>query len=80
MTSRDHARGVWVDLAELFGRDGSAAEGIDLDQPAAGGLTKWLRTSGGTWVGVVNVVISMTDGSTMKVKGQLVPARALRPR
>ena len=80
MTSREHARAVWVNLAELFGRDGSAAEGIDLDQRAPGGLTKWIRTSGGTWVGVVNVVVPMTDGSTVKFENQLVPARVLRPR
>lgn len=80
MASRDHTRAVWVDLGQWFGRDGSAGEGIDLDQPAAGGLIRWIKTSGGTWVGVVNVVIPFTDNTTMKFENQLIPARALRPR
>lgn len=53
-------------------------DGIAVDQPTPGGLTRWLRTSGGAWVGVVTLVIPMTDGSTMKLEGQLIPARALR--
>ena len=57
-----------------------SAQGIDLGQPAPGGLIKWLRTSEGGWVGVVNVVVPMTDGSTVKFDEQLVPASALRPR
>ena len=80
MSSRDHARAVWVDLGQWFGTNGSAAEGIDLGQPAPGGLVRWIRTSGATWVGVVNIVVPMTDGSTMKLDSQLIPARALRPR
>ena len=63
-----------------FGRDGSAGEGIDLNRPAAGGLVRWIKTSGVTWVGLVNVVGSITDGSTVKYTEQLIPARALRPR
>jgi hypothetical protein len=80
MASRDHARPVWVDLAAVFGASVGRAEGIDPGRPAAGGLSRWVRTSGGTWVGVVNVVIPMTDGSLMKLEDQLTPARALRPR
>ena len=80
MTSREHAQPVWVDLAAVFGRADGAAEGIALDQPCPGGLLRWLRTSAGGWVGVVNVVIKMTDGTTVKFADQLVPAAALRPR
>jgi hypothetical protein len=80
MTSRTHAQPVWVDLAVLFGRGDGRAEGIDISQPVPGGLIKWLRTSDCGWVGVVNVVVTMTDGSTMKFDSQLVSARALRPR
>jgi hypothetical protein len=80
MRSRDHTWAVWVDLGEWLGRDGGAADGIAVDQPAPGGLIRWIRTSGGTWVGVVNVIITMTDGSTVKYAEQLIPARALRPR
>jgi hypothetical protein len=71
---------VWVDLVAVFGRTGGAAEGIDISQPAPGGLLRWMRTSAGGWVGVVNVVVTMTDGSTVKFDEQLVPAHALRPR
>ncbi len=80
MTSRDHAKGVWVDLVAVFGRASSAAEGIDLDAPCPGGLVRWLRTSAGGWVGVVNIIVTMTDGSTVKFEDQLLPAHALRPR
>ena len=45
-----------------------------------GGLIKWLRTSHDGWVGEVNMLVTMTDGSTMKFDSQLVPAEALRPR
>jgi len=34
MTSREHARPVWVDLATIFERTNGRAKGIDLDQPA----------------------------------------------
>jgi hypothetical protein len=71
---------VWVDLAMIFGHAGGSAEGIDVGQLAPGGLIKWLRTSDGGWVGVVNVIVTMTDGATVKYANQLVPSRALRPR
>jgi hypothetical protein len=80
MTSRTHAQPVWVDLAVLFGRTGGSADGIDISQPAHGGLIKWLRTSGGGWVDIVNLVVTMTDGSTVRFAEQLVPSNALRPR
>ena len=80
MASRTHAQPVWVDLAALFGRADRSGEGVDISQPAPGGLIKWLRTSDGGWVGLVDTVVTMTDGSTMKFDSQLVPARALRPR
>ena len=81
MTSRAHAKGVWVDLRQLIGSGGGTGiEGIDLDAPCAGGLTEWLRASDGGWVGVVTAVVPMTDGSTRKFEALLVPARALRPR
>ena len=75
--------GVWVDLAALFGHGGrSPAEidGIDTSQPAPGGLTRWLRTSDGAWIGRVTYIATLRDGSTMRLPGQLVPATALRPR
>jgi hypothetical protein len=80
MATRDHAKGVWVDLVALFGQANGSADGIDVSQPAPDGLIKWMRTSDGGWVGVVNVVITMTNGSTLKLDSQLVPARALKPR
>jgi hypothetical protein len=80
MTSRDHAKPVWVDLAAIYGRDGGSAEGIDIDAPAPGGLTRWLRTSTGGWVAVVNLIVTMTEGSTAKYDEQLIPSHALRPR
>jgi hypothetical protein len=38
---------VWVDLAALFGHADGSAEGIDISQPARGGMAKCLRTSDG---------------------------------
>jgi hypothetical protein len=79
MSSRDRAvRRVQVDLRQWLGSDVAGVGGIDLSQPAAGGLVRWIRTTGG-WVGVCNVVVTMTDNTTMKFESQLVPARALRP-
>ena len=80
MSSRDHTRGVGVDLGEWLGRAGGAADGIAVDQPAPGGLIRWIRTSAGGWVGVCNVVVTMTDGTTVKYAEQLISARALRSR
>jgi hypothetical protein len=93
MSSRTQAQPVWVDLAALFRQadsptDGTAgrtvidgtADDIDVSRPAPGGLTRWLRTSADGWVGMINVVVTMTDGSTIKLADQLVPAHALRPR
>jgi hypothetical protein len=71
---------VWVDLAALFGAGDGTAEGIDMSRPAPGGLTRWIRTSDGGWVGVVNMIVPMTDGSTVKFAEQLIPSHALRPR
>jgi hypothetical protein len=80
LKGRDHTKPVWVDLRALFGSTGRWAEGIDLDKPAPGGLTRWLRCSDASWVGVVNVVVTMTDGSTRKFADQLIPSHALSPR
>lgn len=84
LTTRETAIcGVWVDLAVLFGHGGSAGaqvDGIDTNQPAPGGLTRWLRTSDGAWIGRVTYIATMRDGSTIKLPDQLVPAAALRPR
>ena len=80
LKGRDHAKPVWVDLRALFGSTGRWAEGIDLDKPAPGGVTRWLRCSDASWVGVVNVVVTMTDGSTHKFADQLIPSHALSPR
>ena len=79
LSSRGHAtKRVWVDLRQWLGSDMKGVGGIDLSQPAAGGLIRWIRTTGG-WVGVCNVVVTMTDGTTAKFGDQLIPARALRP-
>ena len=79
LSSRGHAtKRVWVDLRQWLGSDVKGVGGIDLSQPAAGGLVRWIRTTGG-WVGVCNVVVTMTDGTTAKFGDQLIPARALRP-
>ena len=80
LASRERAQPVWVDLAVLFGRADGAAEGIDISQPAPDGLIKWIRTSAGGWVAVVNVVVTMTDGTTVKFAEQLIGSHALRPR
>ena len=71
---------MWVDLAALFGHGGAHVDGIDTSQPTPGGLTRWLRTSDGAWIGKVNYIVTMRDGSTRKFADQLVPAVALRPR
>jgi hypothetical protein len=78
MASRDHARGVWVNVSQRLG-SATDREGIDTSQAAAGGLLRWIRTTS-TWVGVVNVIMVLPDGSTTKYAEQLIPARALRPR
>jgi hypothetical protein len=69
-----------VDLAALFGRTEGATAGIITDQPAAGGLSRWLRTADGAWVGVVTYVPTLTDGTSINHADQLVPARVLTPR
>jgi len=68
------------DLTVLFGRSGGAAVGIVTAQPAAGGLSRWLRTADGGWVGVVTYVATLTNGNTIKCADQLLPADALTPR
>jgi hypothetical protein len=78
MASRDHARGVWVNVSQWLG-SATDREGIDTSQAAAGGLLRWIRTTSG-WVGVVNVIMVLPDGSMKKYAEQLIPARALRPR
>jgi hypothetical protein len=81
LSSREHARGVWVDLAAVFGPPSSAdaaPHGLVLET-VPGGLQRWVKTTGG-WVGVVTYVARMADGSTYKAESQLVPAEALRPR
>lgn len=79
-----------VTAARLLGRTGRASRfpssaafasytGIAPAGPP-GALHRWIRSSGGQWVGVVTFAISMTDGTTYKAVEQLVPAEALRPR
>ena len=80
LKGRDHAQAVWVDLAALFGRVEGAAAGILTDQLVAGGLSRWLRTADGAWVGVVTYVATLTDGTPIKCVDQLVPAHVLTPR
>ncbi len=79
LTGRAQAQPVWVNLAIVFGRADSAAAGIVTAQPAAGGLSHWLRTADGAWVGVVTYVATLTDGTTIKCTDQPLPARALTP-
>jgi hypothetical protein len=81
LSSHEQARGVWVDLAAVFGPPSSAdaaPDGLVLET-VPGGLLRWVKTTGG-WVGVVTYVARMADGSTYKATDQLVPAHALRPR
>ncbi len=80
LQKRDRAQPVWLDLAALFGRAEGVAAGIVTDQPVAGGLSRWLRTADGAWVGVVTYVATLTDGTYVKYADQLVPARVLTPR
>jgi hypothetical protein len=69
---------VWVDLAVVFGRAEGVAPGIVTTQPAPGGLSRWLRTAEGAWVGVVTYVATLTDGTTIKCADQLLPAQTPR--
>jgi len=80
LKGRDQAQAVWVDLATLFGRAEGMAAGIITDRPVAGGLSRWLRTADGAWVGVVTYFATLTDGTSVKYADQLVPARVLTPR
>jgi hypothetical protein len=57
LKGRDQAQAVRVDLAGLFGRPEGAAAGIVTDRLAAGGLSHWLRTADGAWVGVVTYLV-----------------------
>jgi hypothetical protein len=79
---RQHATPVWVDLRALLDSGATAPDVTDglLDEPCAGGLSRWLRASTGEWVGVVTYVVTLADGSTFKAADQLIPAHALRPR
>ena len=69
-----------MDLAALFGQAEGAAAGIVTDRPVAGGLSRWLRTADGAWIGVVTYVATLTDGTSVKYADQLVPAHILTPR
>jgi hypothetical protein len=80
LKGRDQAQAVWVDLAGLFGRAEGVAAGIVTDRPAAGGLSRWLLTADGAWVGVVTYLATLTDGTSIKYADQLVQARVLTPR
>lgn len=74
------AKPVWVDLRQIFPPQTGTAEGLELDEPCPGGLSRWLRATDGQWIGVVTYIVQKHDGSTFKANDQLVPARALRPR
>ena len=86
-SGRQYARGgagpgsVWVDVAGLYGPTCSATapDGLVLDQPCPGGLSRWVRSSAG-WLGVVTMIVPTADGGTTKLADQFVPARFLRPR
>ena len=80
LKGRPPAQAVWVDLAAVFGRADSAATGIVTTQPAAGALSRWMRTADGAWVGVVTSIATLTDGTTIKCPDQHLPAHALTPR
>ena len=49
LKGRGQAQAVWVDLTLVLGRADGAATGIVTDRPAAGGLSRWLRTADGAW-------------------------------
>jgi hypothetical protein len=59
LKGHQQAQAVWVDLAAVFCRHEAAATGIVIDQPVAGGLSRWLRTADGGWVGVVTYVAAL---------------------
>ena len=80
LKGRGHAQPVWVDLIAVLGQGTGASAGIITNRPAAGGLSRWMRTADGAWVGVVTYVATLTDGSSIKCTDQLVPAHALTPR
>jgi hypothetical protein len=81
---RDHAMPVWVELGALFcsgsGPAATVSDGLVINQPCAGGLHRWLRSSTGEWIGLVTYVVALADGTTYKAEDQLVPAHALRQR
>jgi hypothetical protein len=58
----------------------TVSDGLVINEPCAGGLRRWLRSSTGEWIGLVTYVVQMEGGGTFKATDQLVPARALRPR
>lgn len=80
LKGRPRAKAVWVDLVVVFGRANGTAAGIDTTQPAAGGLSRWMRTGDGAWIGVITYIATLTDGTTIKCLDQLLPAHALTPR
>ena len=66
--------------SSAFGQADGTAAGIVTTQPAAGGLSRWMRTADGAWIGVVTYIATLTDGTTIKCLDQLLPAHALTPR
>jgi hypothetical protein len=80
-TSRDHTRGVWVDLTAVFGPPNSAGappEGLVLEV-VPGGLQRWVKSTGG-WIGVVTWVGRTTAGESVNAADQWITGAALRPR
>ena len=77
LKGQPHAKAVWLDLAVVFGRADGVAAGIVTTQPAAGGLSRWMRTADGVWVGVVTYIATLNDGTTIKCLDHLGPAHAL---
>ncbi|MGH8793140.1 MAG: hypothetical protein ACRDXX_10895 [Stackebrandtia sp.] len=56
-------------------------EGLQVSaDPVPGQLTRWVRSSGGGWLGVCDLVVSSVNGRVVVELRQLVPARYITPR
>lgn len=78
---------IWVLLDALFSRDPNTPmhtvpDGLDMQGQVKGQLSGWFRSSRGDWFAVVSYDISYADGrrAAVRVRDQLVPVHAVRPR
>ncbi|MGW5218768.1 hypothetical protein ACWEQA_12960 [Nocardia sp. NPDC004085] len=79
-------RPVWVRLDALLLRDPEMPRhtngvGMEMHGETAGTLTHWIPTVDGDWLGRVTYTVCYADGrAPLRMRDQLVPAYALRPR